>query len=88
MSTLQVLAVWDDKAKAFNRPYFVPATGLGIRAFIDEVNRQAQDNIMYQHPEDFNLTLLGEWNEENGTFTSDKNQQILMRGRDAKKDET
>lgn len=83
---LHILAVWDDKAKAFNRPYFVPATGLGVRAFADEVNRPAQDNPLYQHPEDFNLHNLGTWEEDTGNFENLPEQTILVRGRDVKRD--
>lgn len=83
---LIIVAVYDSQAKAFNRPYFVQATGIAIRGFIDEVNRPAQDNILYQHPEDFTLNELGKWDEETGEFEGTITQPVLMRGRDAKKD--
>lgn len=83
---LEILAVWDDKAKAFNRPYFVPKTAMGVRGFIDEVNRADRENILHQHPDDFHLSHIGQWDEETGEFTNFKDQTILVRGRDAKRE--
>lgn len=83
---LIAVAVYDSQAKAFNRPYFVQAPGIAIRGFMDEVNRAAQDNILYQHPDDFTLQQLGFWDEERGLFENTESQPVLMRGRDAKKD--
>lgn len=84
---LYACALYDDKAKAYNRPYFVPALGLATRSFMDEVNRAAQDNPLYQHPEDFHLAHLGFYDEETGTFENlQPTPNILMRGKDAKQE--
>lgn len=84
---LIVCAIYDDKAKAYNRPIFVPSKGLAIRSFIDEANRAAQDNTLYQHPEDFHLAELGTYDEDTGTFTNiTPTPHILMRGKDAKQE--
>lgn len=64
----KVLAVFDVQAQAFQRPIFVPSVGFATRMLVDEVNRAAQDNLLYQHPEDFRLFELGEWDESSGLF--------------------
>lgn len=66
---LQILAVLDRQANAFMRPIFVGAIGQAVRSFSDEVNRAAQDNIMYHHPADFSLHHFGAWDDDNGSFT-------------------
>ena len=82
-----VCAVYDSQAKAYARPIFVPAVGLAIRSFMDEVNRQAPDNTLNQHPQDFHLAQLGEYDEDTGTFTNHEPvPKILLRGNDAIKD--
>lgn len=64
-----VLAVYDVQAQAYHKPIFVPSRGVGVRMCSDECNRQAQDNVLYQHPEDFRLFELGTWDEASGLFT-------------------
>lgn len=63
-----ILAVYDSKAEAFMRPMFVSTLGQGVRAFTDEVNRSAQDNMLHTHPEDFILHNLGSWDDNTGLF--------------------
>lgn len=70
MAKLIVLAVLDSAVSSFNRPFFVPARGAGIRAFTDEVSRKSPDNAMANHPSDFALYDLGTWDEESGIFES------------------
>jgi len=63
-----VLSVLDRSVGAFGRPLFVPSVGAGVRSFQDEVNRAAEDNVMYKHPEDFILFELGSFDDALGTF--------------------
>lgn len=67
----KVMAVYDKKMEAYLQPFFVPTVGIGIRSFADEVNRKAEDNGMNRHPEDYELWLLGEFNDETGDFVGD-----------------
>ena len=55
----QVCAVKDDAAETFGQPFFVTAVGAALRSFKDEVNRKADDNQLFQHPEHFALWCLG-----------------------------
>lgn len=74
---LAMLAVRDRQLDAFMRPFCVQTIGQGIRSFGDEVQRQ--DQPMYQHPEDYELYHLGDFDEETGKLTSlDKPKQIAL----------
>lgn len=68
MATIQMCSVKDLALGAFGRPFFVPALGVAMRSFTDEVNRKAPDNVMNQHPEDFELYHLGLFDEETGAY--------------------
>lgn len=64
-----VLAIFDVQAQAFMRPLFVATKGIGIRMIADEAGRNAPDNLMFHHPEDFRLFELGEWDDNSGLWT-------------------
>nr|AVQ10197.1 DNA binding protein VP4 [Gokushovirinae environmental samples] len=65
---MHMFAVQDVQAQAFMQPMFCQSQGVAIRMIADEVNRPAQDNVLYQHPEDFRLFSLGSWDNESGAF--------------------
>lgn len=64
-----VLAIFDVKAEAFMRPIFVASKGVGIRLVADEANRNAPENLLFHHPEDFRLFELGEWDDCSGLWS-------------------
>ena len=81
---MKVLSVFDSAAQAFGRPAFVAAIGSAIRSFTDEVNRVDADNQMNQHPSDFTLYELGEFDDEHGRFTMLDTPRVLARAQDVK----
>lgn len=78
---LTVVAVYDTAVQAYGRPIFVPAVGVAVRSFNDEVNRKVADNQMNAHPEDFALFHLADFDEETGKFI-EVEQRCLSRGKD------
>jgi len=64
----QVCSVFDRAASAYGRPVFGVAVGAIVRGFTDEVNRQAEDNSMYQHPGDYELFHLGVFEDATARF--------------------
>lgn len=77
-----VVSVFDSASQLYGSPFVVTAPGQAMRQFVDEVNRQAQENPLYMHPDDFSLFRLGTFDDENGSFENDP--ELLMRGKDAK----
>lgn len=63
-----IMSVRDAKADAFGRPMYVHTVGAAVRSFTDEVNRNAEDNVMHHHPEDFFLYHLGFFDDSDGSF--------------------
>ena len=67
---MQMFSVYDTASGLFARPIFAQSRGIAIRSFSDEVNRQAADNTLYQHPEDFQLFHLGVYDDQTGVCES------------------
>ena len=55
-----MFSIYDEKAKAFFPPWFLPEQGQAIRTFGDHVN--SDDNIG-KHPGDYTLFYLGSFND-------------------------
>jgi hypothetical protein len=79
-----VCSIKDRAADAFGRPFYVPAVGVAIRSFQDEVNRASEDSQINQHPDDFDLFELGVFNDDNGMFELFDSPKLLMLGKQAK----
>lgn len=63
---LKVCAVRDTAIEAYMNPIFVPALGLAVRSFTDEINRpQGQFNA---HPGDFDLWHIADFDDHSGKF--------------------
>ena len=81
---LVLCSVKDRAADAYGRPMFVPSTGVAIRSFSDEINRQADDNQLYNHPDDFDLYEFGEFDDNNGQFVIYEQPKLLSLGKQVK----
>jgi len=77
-----VVSVKDRAADVFNRPFFVPHRNVAVRDFTDEVNRSAVDNQLNKHPDDFDLYLLGTFDDNAGTFAMEDQPVVLVRAKD------
>ena len=60
----KIVAIRDRAIDTFGVPVFVASTGAAIRSFSDEVNRKDDNNNLSKHPEDFDLFLLGEYDDQ------------------------
>jgi len=80
-----VVAVRDRQLNSFGRPWYASTRGQAVRSFSDEVNRAAQDNQLYQHPDDFELFLLATFDEEVGRFANLDSPEQLAVGSNVKK---
>jgi hypothetical protein len=81
---LVLCSVKDRAADAYGRPMFVPSLGVAIRSFSDEVNRQADDNQLFNHPDDFDLYEFGEFDDNSGIFTLHEVPKLISLGKQVK----
>lgn len=65
---MQVIATRDIVANVYGPPMFVVHIGQSIRGFGDECQRKEKGNVLGEHPEDFELWHLGEWDDETADF--------------------
>lgn len=73
-----IFAVRDRASDTFGNPMFVPSRGQAIRSFADEVNRVSSENILSQHPEDFDLYELGFYDDDTALFDTHGPQQVAV----------
>ena len=77
-----IVSVKDRAAEVFTRPFFVPHRNVAVRDFTDEINRAAADNPLNKHPDDFDLYLLGQFDDTVGSFIREGAPTVLVRGKD------
>jgi hypothetical protein len=75
---LKIFAVRDRATDSFGNPMFLVSQGQAVRSFTDEVNRQAADNQLWAHPDDFDLYYLGDYFTDSGTFNAHTPEMILV----------
>ncbi len=81
---LVLCSVKDRAADAYGRPMFVPSVGVAIRSFSDEVNRKDSENQLFNHPDDFDLYELGEFDDNTGLFVLHEQPKLLSLGKQVK----
>lgn len=84
---LHVVCVYDSKAVAYNVPQFVQSVGGAVRAFSDEINRAATDNVLYNHPGDFVFFELGTFDDQTGNIAMFEAPRIIAVGNDYRKED-
>lgn len=78
-------AVWDSAAQVYGQPIFVPTVAVAARSFIDECGRVADDNPLSKHPEDFELRVLGEYDDSTGLLIpSPEGPRLLIRAKEVR----
>ena len=75
------VSVYDSASNLFGRPILFPARGAAVRSFQDEVNRKAEDNQMFQHPDDFSMIEIAKFDDVLGRFEPCEHH-VLARGKD------
>ena len=63
---LKAFCIFDAAATAAMRPFFAQSAGAAIREFTDIVNNP--EHPIGEHPEDYTLFAIGEFNEQSGTL--------------------
>lgn len=78
MAKLVVVAVRDRASDTFARPFFVPALGVALRGFSDEINRADADNNLYKHPDDYDLYEIGSFDEDTAELIPIKPKMVAI----------
>lgn len=70
-------SVYDEKAKAYNIPFFYPQNDLAIRAIKDSLRNP--NSVISRHPEDFAVYVIGTYNDLDGKLESFAQPELLAR---------
>jgi len=73
-----IFAVRDRATDSYGNCMFLVSAGQAIRSFTDEINRNDAQNMMYMHPDDFDLYELGSWDTDTGLFDTGVPQMISI----------
>lgn len=74
----QIFTIFDQKAKAYLPPFFLPAAAMAIRTFSDCVN--SPDHMFGKHPADYTLIELGSFCDSSAAITVHEIPQVLGTG--------
>lgn len=80
-----LVSVFDSAVAGYGRPMCVVTTGVAERSFTDEVNRQAEDNDLFKHPEHFSLWLVGHFEDDSGSLVPVKPAVLLCEAASVKR---
>lgn len=72
----QIVAIHDRALDAYQQPFIVRALGEAIRAFQDALNKQ--ESPMHNHPDDYDLFHIGNYDDHTAQIESIKPQQIAI----------
>lgn len=76
---MKMFTVYDMKAEFFGQPFFEQEEASAIRSFGDAVNDSSNPaNQWNKHPEDFQLYLIGAFDNETGNVESYLPKAIVM----------
>lgn len=73
-----VCAVRDRALDAFLTPFVVPAVGMAIRSFQDEINKHDEQAVMSKHPEDYDLYVIAVFDEDTGLYSENSPKQVAI----------
>lgn len=75
-------AIFDQKAHAYNPPYFLPHVDIAIRGFAQSVRSPDRYPTMNMFPEDYSLYEVGEFDDKEGKLISLPEPKFVCRGSD------
>lgn len=65
---LYIIAMRDIRANVFSHPELWPKTEQAVRAFEDRCNNGDTKDLVSRHPQDFELVVIGEFEDNTGTI--------------------
>lgn len=77
----KIFSIRDRATDTFAQPFYMASTGAAIRAFGDEINKKGESQLS-AHPEDFDLYLLGEFDDNDGEFICERKAEQVAIGKD------
>lgn len=83
MTIYVVCSVRDVVANTYGRPFFTSSKAVAHRSFADEINRPprpGEESLLQDHPADFELYTLGEYDDQTGHVSNLEPPELIVRG--------
>lgn len=80
MPKMKLFASHDKKAEQFMQPFCAHHAGIAVRGFEDAILRSSTPTDISNHPEDFDLYELGEFDGDTGRLTPLDAPQMILQG--------
>lgn len=77
--------VRDRVADVYGTPFCTVSTGMAVRSFGDQVNRDEPNNAMFAHADDFELFEVGSFDDSSADFEILPKPRQLVLGKDVKR---
>lgn len=74
---MKIYAVYDEKAEMFGTPQFFKSDGMALRTLQDMVTQN--ESIIANHPEDFSLYRLGDYDDNQGLLFPVERPVLVVR---------
>ena len=84
MNTQKLYVLYDSKSETYTAPTANPARGQALRSFSDAVNEKQNPTVLAQHPQDFTLFEIGEYDIYTGTLSLYEARVSVANGLDVK----
>lgn len=65
----KMFAIKDRATDSFNVPFTVMTTAQAVRTFADEVNSDPQRSAIAKHPDDYDMYIVGEYDDQTAKIT-------------------
>ncbi|WNK14353.1 MAG: nonstructural protein [Microvirus sp.] len=67
-----MMSLFDKKAGSYGQPFFVVSNGAAFRSIGDELRRGGDDNVLAKHPSDFELYVVGSFDDVTAELKAEK----------------
>lgn len=76
-----VYSIYDSKSETYSKPFHMHNDAIAIRSATDLL--KSQNSEIANHPEDFTLFLLGEWDDNSAVFAIRETPKNILRFHEA-----
>lgn len=77
-----ILVVKDRALDVYGQPMTQETTAQAVRGFTDEINRDSSQSALAQHPDDYDLYIIGHYDAQTGQITPLAHPEMVVRGKD------
>lgn len=77
-----ILTVKDRALDIYNLPFTQQTVAQAVRGFTDEVNSDPSRSGVAQHPDDYDLYLIGHYDDTTGALHPLEQLELVVRGKD------